>query len=209
MSRMNYLLVLVVSFLMLSCLLPLTSWASQLVLSVRHEGETWVRSRKEANQLLRCPNLVGASWHKLQNCQEMKLFQLFIKKTKDCTRDSKAQIWLHIYLFVPSVRPATPVLQVTGLLQEGSDFVITCTTTTQGITSWRFSRDSTTLAFTSRNSLTVSAAQKGRDEGIYSCEAYSGNIVSDAAFSSSITCRFITLSLMLHYYTTIIFSHYS
>ena len=87
-------------------------------------------------------------------------------------------------------KPVTPVLTAdVRSPTEGDTIVLTCTTTSSGITKYEFFRGRTSLVKTSSNKYTVSSAAIGKDDDSYTCVAYKDTVGSDASKAHVISCK--------------------
>ena len=97
---------------------------------------------------------------------------------------------LAVFFNQSSDKPATPVL--TSDVRDPTDgdtIVLTCTTTSSGITNYEFFRGRTSLVKTSSNQYTVSSAAIGKDDDSYTCVASIDTVASDASSAHVISCK--------------------
>ena len=72
---------------------------------------------------------------------------------------------------------------------DGDTIVLTCTTTSSGITSYQFFKGVTSLVSASSNQHTVSSAAIGTDDDSYTCVASIDTVDSDASTAYVISCK--------------------
>ena len=86
---------------------------------------------------------------------------------------------------------------------DGDNIVLTCTTSSPGITGYEFYKGETSLGKTTSNTHTIKAAAIGVDDDSYTCVAYLKTIASDVSNVHSISCKsnFNVFRVMLVYLT--------
>ena len=108
-------------------------------------------------------------------------------KEKYCT---PRKLDAYAYSYSSLDKPATPVLTAdVRSPTEGDSIVLTCTTTSSGVTNYEFFRGRTSLVKTSSNKYTVSSAAIGKDDDSYTCVAYKDTVASDASKAHVISCK--------------------
>ena len=94
------------------------------------------------------------------------------------------------FLCRSSDKPATPKLTAdVSSPTDGDTIVLTCATTSAGITSYEFFRGTTSLVKSSSNQHTVSGSAIGTDDGSYTCVAFIDTVTSDASIAHLILCK--------------------
>ena len=99
---------------------------------------------------------------------------------------------LYLTIILPSFsdRPDSPTLTAdVGSPTDGDSIVLTCTTTSSGVTSYEFFRGSTSLVKSSNNQYTISASAIGTDDGCYICVAFIDGVASHASTANLILCK--------------------
>ena len=83
--------------------------------------------------------------------------------------------------------PDTPTLTSSPeVVSEGVEMVLTCASTTPGISGYRFSKDGSSLADSASNTYTVTKATAS-DSGTYSCDVTKDGVTSIASSGHVIT----------------------
>lgn len=82
---------------------------------------------------------------------------------------------------------------------DGDTIILTCATTTGGITSYEFKRGTTSLATSSAATYTITTATIGTDDDSYTCIAYIDTVASDPSIAHTVACElFICLKSLLN-----------
>ena len=72
---------------------------------------------------------------------------------------------------------------------DGDNVVLTCTTTSSGITAYLFKKGATTLANSASATYTISAAAIDSHDGTYTCIAYVQTVASDESATYTVSCE--------------------
>ena len=95
-----------------------------------------------------------------------------------------------------SDKPATPTVTADSATPtDGDNVVLTCTTTTVGITAYLFKKGVNTLANSASSTYTISAAAIDANDGTYTCIAYVETVASDESATYSVSCESVLLTL--------------
>ena len=96
-----------------------------------------------------------------------------------------------IFVLFFSDKPATPTITAdVSSPTDGDNIVLTCATTSSGITSYEFKRGSTSLATSSSTTYTISTATIGTDDDSYTCIASISTVASDPSTAHVVACEF-------------------
>jgi len=92
--------------------------------------------------------------------------------------------------FVFSDKPTTPVLTTSNSNPtDGDAITLTCTATEAAVNNYEFKRGSTTVTSGSANTLAISSATIGADDGSYTCIVSIDTVSSDASIALAVQCE--------------------
>ena len=100
----------------------------------------------------------------------------------------------HVYtcLFI-SVKPKTPTVNADSASPtDGDNIILTCTTTTTGITDYEFKKGSRSLTKEASATYTISAAAMGIHDGTYTCIAYVHTVASTESVPFTLRCESVS-----------------
>ena len=95
-------------------------------------------------------------------------------------------------IFIPSTgRPTTPTLTSNNNNPvDGDSVTLSCQTTSSGVTQYEFRRNGFSLTTSVINTLVISTATIGVDDGSYTCITYINDILSDESNAYFLACEF-------------------
>ena len=127
---------------------------------------------------------------RFHNCSSLPSFCWWIQPWMNMASCLAMRVWKWCTFAWSSDKPATPVLTAdVSSPTDGDTIVLTCTTTSSGITSYQFFKGVTSLVSASSNQHTVSSAAIGSDDGSYTCVASIDTVASDASSAHVISCK--------------------
>ena len=89
-----------------------------------------------------------------------------------------------------SDKPAKPTVNADSASPtDGDNVILTCTTTTTGITDYEFKKGSRSLTKEASATYTISAAAIGSDDGTYTCIAYIHTVTSIESATYNLKCE--------------------
>ena len=92
-----------------------------------------------------------------------------------------------------SDKPATPSVSADSATPtDGDNVILTCTTTTTGITSYVFKKGANTLATSASATYTITAAAIDTHDGTYTCIAYVQTVASDESATYTVACESVS-----------------
>ena len=93
----------------------------------------------------------------------------------------------------PPDRPETPVLTPNVKFpKDGDAVVLTCSSSTPGVSKYKFLKDGVPLFTAASNTYTINSAELGQSEhhvGVYTCVVYIDTVASQQSKPHVVTCR--------------------
>ena len=99
-------------------------------------------------------------------------------------------MYLNIYRFLFSDRPETPILTANDSSPtDGDSIVLTCTTSTAGITSYEFRYNGQVLETSENNTYVINSAIIDSHDGNYTCTAFIDIVPSNTSSVLVVECE--------------------